>query len=57
MIAAAIYLFVFFASSILLILYIHHDVLAEDKRYTAGIPDLSETPVAPPAAPVHDLAA
>ncbi|HLH22886.1 MAG TPA: hypothetical protein VK066_10205 [Chloroflexota bacterium] len=39
MIALTIYLTVFFGSAILLILYINRDVVAEDKRYTAGIPD------------------
>ncbi|HZS02413.1 MAG TPA: hypothetical protein VFE37_27100 [Chloroflexota bacterium] len=48
MIALAIYLIVFFGSAILLILYINHDIVAEDKRYTAGIPEY--VPEAPPVA-------
>jgi hypothetical protein len=47
MIALAIYLTVFFGSAILLILYINRDIVAEDKRYTAGIPNY--VPEAPPA--------
>ncbi|HEY7067028.1 MAG TPA: hypothetical protein VII06_36520 [Chloroflexota bacterium] len=53
MIALAIYLTVFFGSAILLILYINQAVVAEDKRYTAGIPAFPEAdePRAPAAEP------
>jgi len=44
MIALAIYLTVFFGSAVLLILYINRDIIAEDKRYTAGIPDYVPEP-------------
>jgi hypothetical protein len=38
MIALTIYLVTFFASAILLILYIHREIVAEDARYTARVP-------------------
>jgi hypothetical protein len=38
MIALTIYLVTFFASAILLILDIHHEIVAEDARYTARVP-------------------
>jgi hypothetical protein len=50
MIALIIYLTVFFGSAILLILYINEAIVAENERYTAGIPDYE--PVAPPVAEV-----
>jgi hypothetical protein len=47
-----IYLTVFFGSAILLILYINQAVVAEDKSYTAGIPDYAaEAPTVAEAAP------
>lgn len=51
MIALAIYLTVFFGSAVLLILYINHDIVAEDKRYTAGIPGFPEAEAPAAAAP------
>jgi hypothetical protein len=48
MIALVIYLTVFFSAAVLLILYINRDIVAEDRRYTAGIPDY--VPEASPAA-------
>ena len=55
MIALAIYLTVFFGAAIGLISYTHRDIMAEDKRYTAGIPDLTtaEAPARDETAPAR----
>lgn len=51
MTALIIYLTVFFGSAILLILYINQAIVAENERYTAGIPDYEAE-----APPVVDIA-
>ena len=48
MLELVIYLTVFFGAAVLLLVLLNREVAAEDRRYTAGIPPLLETPVESP---------